>query len=545
MQKVTTIARAEKRLTRRLVRYWLFLTLSYLTAIISFLIYSRLHAGLSSYSASAALFNPRFLLGIIGLYYLLIYMVGTVFLGFDVRERDQRERMTEVLDSRPYTNLELVFGRFLGLFLYSWIPIVVLAIILQLFGLISATLGIPFGDTIELRSLFAFVFLMALPALAFVLSLVFLVTLLFRNRLVVAVVLLVLLGGDFFAIFKFPLLYSRLYDLTGSLIINDSSEIVPNLTNLAGWLQRIGVLLAALGMVGLGAAVHPRLDGGSRAKTFGGGMGMVVLALIMAGFGFYQNINDFRTCETWKEAHSAEADAIAPDLKAISGDVKIDPGKALDLDLDLTFCVPDQGPSKNAIFTLNPGQKIKEALDASGQPLSFTHENGLLKLILPRPLDPGEETIIHLSIQGLPDRLFGYLDSAVSTENLKASQGDFSLLGLERYIFDSRFVALMPGIRWLPASGTEKGRDDPRTLILGEHMQAAPPVMSYPSGKTSTTSGAVRKACTSSRSISFPRRARVTCSPLGMSAANLSRGMFIRKTCIESPNCFFTTSPPR
>ncbi len=462
MQKVMTIARVEARLTRRLVRYWLFLVLSYLTAVISFLVYLGLHSAFSSYSATAALYNPRFLVGVIGLYYLLIYMVGVVFLGFDVRQRDQRERMTEVLDSRPYTNLELISGRFLGLFLYSWVPIVVLAIILQLLGLIPAALGVPFSGTIEIWSLLSFVFLMALPALAFILSLVFLVTLVFRNRLVAAITLLVLLGGGCWAIFNLPLLYSPLYDLAGSLMINSPSEIVPGMTNLQGWLQRMGVLLAALGMLGLSAAFHPRLDGGSRARTVTGGIGMIVLALMMAGFGFYQNINDFRTCETWKEAHRTEADRVVPDLKAISGNVRIDPGKALDLDLDLTFRVPDQGPIKTALFTLNPGQSIREALNASGQSLNFTHENGLLKIILPRPLDSGEETIIHLSIQGLPDPLFGYLESSVSTENLKASQRDLSLLGLERYIFDSRFVALMPGIRWLPASGTEKGRNDLR-----------------------------------------------------------------------------------
>ena len=56
------------------------------------------------------------------------------------------------------------------------------------------------------------------------------------------------------------------------------------------------------------------------------------------------------------------------------------------------------------------------------KPLTFTHKNGLLELILPQPLGPGEETTIHLSIEGLPDKRFGYLDSAVSTENLKAGQ---------------------------------------------------------------------------------------------------------------------------
>ncbi|MBN1904991.1 MAG: hypothetical protein JW927_07830 [Deltaproteobacteria bacterium] len=459
IQNILSFARVETRLTRRLVRYWFFISTSYLITIILFLFYSGLHGVYSSYSATAAPFNPRFLVGTIGLYYLLIYITGTVFLAFDVRARDLREHMTDVLDSRPYTNLELVSGRFLGLLLCSFVPIVVLTIILEFLGLL---LPLPFGDTIEIYSLIAFLGSMAFPALAFVLSLVFLVTLLVRNRLMAAVILLVLIGGDFWAIFNLPLAYSPLFDLTGSLIINTPSDIIPSMAGLAGWMQRFGVLVSALGMLVLSGAVHPRLDDGSRGSLAASGAGLLILAMTMTGFGFYQNINTINMIEKWKKAHSAHVNAPVADIRNISGEVMIDPGKTLDLELDLTFRAPDNEQLRSVIFTLNPGQKIKQASDASGHPLSFTHENGLLELKLTRPLDPGEETVIHLSIQGLPDCRFGYLESAIKTENLKATQKDLTMLGLDRYIFDSRFVALMPGIRWLPSSGSEKERDDPR-----------------------------------------------------------------------------------
>ncbi len=461
-QKVFAFARAEIQLTRRLVRYWFFLSVSYLVAIIFFLLYTGFYGMYSSYSATAALSNPSQVVDTIGLYYLFIYVAGTVFLGFDVRTRDKKDGIIEVLDSRPYTNLELVTGRFLGLLISSWLPVVLLAVILEFLGVLLVNLGTPFGGTIEFRSLFAFVFIMALPALAFILSLVYLVTLLIRNRLLAAVILLILLGGDFWAISNLPSIYSPLIDLTGTTIIQNPSEIIPAVTNMAGWLQRLGVFLAALGMLGLSAAFHPRLDGGARKRTASVGIAVIVLALLMTGFGFYQNINTIRINNRWKEAHAASASEPVPDLLKISGNVRIDPGKSLDMDLDLIFRAPKNNSIKNAIFTLNPGQKVKQASDSSGQPEKFTHENGLLKLILPDPLGPGKETSIHLTIQGLPDHGFGYLESTINTENLKSNQRDLSLLGLNRYIYDSRFVALMPGIRWLPASGTEKYRDDPR-----------------------------------------------------------------------------------
>ena len=459
IQKVMAFARAETRLNRRLIRYWFFVSVSYLIAVITFLLYSVLHGVYSSYSATEAMLSPRYLISTIGLYYLLIYIGGAVFLGFDIRARDQREQINEALDSRPFTNLELISGRFLGLLLSSWIPMVVMTLILEFLGLL---LPLPFGDTMEIYSLFSFVFLMALPALAFILSLVFLVTLLIRNRLMSAVVLIILIVGDFWAIFNLPAVYSPLVDLTGSTIISAPSDIIPSLAGLEGWLQRIGVLLAAFSMVGFSAAVHPRLDGYSRKSLYASGIGIFILSLMMTGFGFYQNINDIKMADTWKEAHAVRANAPVPDIRRVSGSVRIEPGKSLNLDFDLTFSAPDRKTLTSAIFTLNPGQKVREATDTSGRSLNFTHKNGLLELNLPQPLEPDKETIVHLAIDGLPDRRFGYLYSAVRTENLKADQKDLSMLGIDRYIYDSRFVALMPGIRWLPASGTEKDRTDPR-----------------------------------------------------------------------------------
>ena len=69
-----------------------------------------------------------------GFRYLVIFIIGSIFLGFDVRARDQRERVAEVLDSRPYTNLELMVGKLVALLAASWVPLVVLAILLDGLG---------------------------------------------------------------------------------------------------------------------------------------------------------------------------------------------------------------------------------------------------------------------------------------------------------------------------------------------------------------------------------------------------------------------------
>lgn len=463
-QQVKTIARAEMRLTRRLARYWIFLSLSYLIAIAYYLVYSVLHGSFSTYSATVGVLSPRFLISAVGFYYLFFYIVGTIFLAFDLRARDTRERVSEVLDSRPYTNLELVIGRFFGILLPSWIPILALALFWEILGLILVALGSPIGDTMNLISLFGFVVMMALPALGFALSIVFLVTLMVRNRLAAAVLALALLGINYWATFYLPATYGKLFDVIGYTSLNFPSEISPAMLSLDGWLQRIGIIFATFGLLGFSAAVHPRLDGGSRGKLASGGAGLIILALIFTGIGFYRSMSDIKLAERWKIAHEAAGDMPVPDLQSIMGDVSVKPGRSLDLEIDLTFRAPDNSALETALFTLNPGQKVSKALDATGQPLSFTHENGLLQLTLPYPLAPGNEAMIHLSIKDLPDDRFAFLESAINPGMIKiGSEGNMALLGYAPALFKSRFVALMPALRWLPASGSETGRDDTRT----------------------------------------------------------------------------------
>src|SRR5262245_25061084 len=176
----------ERRHTRRLVRYWVFLAIAYLFGLGGYFYYSFLHAFFSSLSATIGMIQPRYLVAAIALYYLTGFVLGIVFLGFDVRARDVREGIVEVLDARPLTNFELVTGRFVALLLSAWIPIVVLAVLIDGIGWRLPQLGSPVGSTVEPLSLITFAVLMAVPGLAFAIAMVFVITLLVRNRLIAA-----------------------------------------------------------------------------------------------------------------------------------------------------------------------------------------------------------------------------------------------------------------------------------------------------------------------------------------------------------------------
>ena len=100
MAMVWAIARAEMRSTRRLTRYWVFSILAILAAFLGYIQYAVIHSIASHLSATIGAAGPRYLVSALGIYVLAFFSVGLVFLAFDVRARDLRERMAEVLDAR-------------------------------------------------------------------------------------------------------------------------------------------------------------------------------------------------------------------------------------------------------------------------------------------------------------------------------------------------------------------------------------------------------------------------------------------------------------
>jgi len=452
----------EGRHTRRLVRYWMFMSGAYLVGLAAYFYYGTLHALFSSMSATVGMIGPRYLMGAIAVYYLASFVFGIVFLGYDVRARDVREGIVEVLDSRPLTNLELVAGRFLALFLAGWVPMVSLAVLIQGLGWLLPLLGSPVGRTVEPLSLINFTVLMGAPAIAFSIALVFVVTLLVRNRLVAALVSTAALVAMLWALFTIPVTHTPWIDFLGMTSAGSASDLVPMLAMPDAVPQRIGVLLVALGLVGIAAVIHPRLDGGSRLRPAAASLALVLAGAVLVGLTAEMRIGQAERLDAWRAAHEARRDEPIADIVSIGGTVDIDPGRAVVADLVVDLEAPADRRSSRVLLTLNPGLVVDDVRSAGGATLAFTHRDGLLDIELDRPLAPGERTALTLRYAGKPDTAFAYLDSAIRMERLNANQSQIGILGYEAGIFDRRYVALMPGIHWLPASGVDVGRDDPR-----------------------------------------------------------------------------------
>ena len=129
------VAKAEMRSTRRLFRYWLFVVLSTLTGIFMLLQLTILHGMFSSMSATLGVVGPRYLISGIGTPLLTVFLAGLIFLAFDIRARDERDRMIQVLDARPLSNAEFLLGKVCGLVFLTWLPVLIMLLLFEGFGL--------------------------------------------------------------------------------------------------------------------------------------------------------------------------------------------------------------------------------------------------------------------------------------------------------------------------------------------------------------------------------------------------------------------------
>ena len=450
---VLAVAIAEMRSARRLARTWIFAVLSLLVASIAFGYFSVIHGMASGYSATAGFVGARFLISAMGFYLLWILLLGMIFLAFDLRSRDTRERVAEVLDARPLSNLELLVGRLLGLVVVGWVPVLVLALLVQSFGFIALGTDLWFGEPLESGSLTAFVFAETLPSLILWCALVMLLTVVLRNRLVTALVALVLIATPLVVLTLMPAYMAPFltFVATPSQFPSDILSITTTGLTPETVAHRLALLLVAGGFVLWAAALYPRRDGASRPVQLGAGtalvvVGFAVVAALLVGAG-----SGLRDREAWLEAHEVHRDATHADLIAMSGTVQVDPGSNLAIDVELTFAAPPGAPSE-LVFSLNPGIELEEVL-LDGAPVAHRHELGLLLVEPPAPLRAGSEHALQVVAAGVPNAWFGHLDSVVEPWRQTGQDNQIAVLGTESLVFADRYAALLPSARWLPYPG--------------------------------------------------------------------------------------------
>ena len=412
----------------------------------------------------AGAYAPRFVLSAIGNVWLWPFLIATVFMAFDSRQQDERARVAEVLDARPVSNLALLGGRLAATVAVAWLALVGIAALIQAGGTVSrmvyeasgnetaslASLAWWLAVTVEPASLVTLLAVDALPGLAFVTALVMFLAAALRRRAPTIVVALAVVALHAYAVATVPMFLLPTVSLVASYA-NFASDVVPTFADPAVLVQRVALLLFAAALLTGAAALHPRDDGGARSRR-----GIVAILLAAVGGTAITGVvaaaaSDLTVREQWLAAQQAARDLTFPDLRHVRGEVRIEAGKDLAIDLELRLAAPPDAPLARLHFSLNPGLEVSAA-EIAGESVEATHADGILTVDLSEALAPAAELSLTLRANGVPDERFAYLDSAKDWRRLPASNR-LVLLGTDALVFSGAYVALMPGAAWLPTAG--------------------------------------------------------------------------------------------
>ena len=443
-----TVARAEIRSALRLARTWVFLILAAALVVSAFVFYAILHSRASSSIPYAGFIAPEYILSSLGTSVLWIFLIGTIFLAFDVRARDVRDRIHEVLDSRPVSNLELLAGRLAGIALLLWVATLAVVGLLCVIGASLDAFTGWMGGVPQLSISFTFLVVDCLPAYLFFGAAMIFLAVALKLRLAVAMAALSLIAIYVTATYITPA-YLLPVTAVPTAFVYLPSEVSPRIAELPLLLQRVAMLLIASGLIAWSAALFPRREDTSRMSR---AMGGAVLIAVGGGVIAYIVLQALATQEQirhWKNVHAELQGEAITDIERIDGRISIVPGRRLELDLQLTVKPP---AGETLLFTLNPGLKIS-GIQVDGTNAPYTHDSGALQVSASAARESAS-MVVELRASGKPDPNFAYLDSPLDPSSQQHSSSALILLGQESLIFRRDFVALMPGSHWLPTSGT-------------------------------------------------------------------------------------------
>lgn len=455
--RLWSIASAEIRSCRRLARTWVIVALALICGSIIWLYLSLAHMFASYVSASAGLTGPHFAISHIGKFTLLSFTIGIVFLAFDIRQRDVRDRIGDAIAARPMSNFELVTGRLVGIVSLFAIPVVILIVLMYGYGLIAEFFNFGFGSAMDPVSVAGFLVWDLAPNLFFWGALTMLVAVAIRYRLLTVGILLVLLLGYYYLSSRIPFfLASALSTYSGS----DSlpSALVPQFFNADIVLNRIFVILLSIGLLGVAATIYPR-----QAKLQERQFSLITgcSAVVIAIFGIYALVNsklhELEQLDQWAALHKQFQTHSETNIESISGEVKIFPGRSIHLDLELSLSSTASDSADDWLLSLNPGYKISKIELNGQQSHDYEFEDGLLSI--PKDDIGSSPMKMRLVAKGVPDPMFAYLDSSLMWKDMNFTQALAARrFGTKSYIFHPQFVALVPGVSWFPSSGSAYGR---------------------------------------------------------------------------------------
>ncbi|MXZ44605.1 MAG: hypothetical protein F4Z01_06505 [Gammaproteobacteria bacterium] len=457
MHTLGTLAVAEMRSCRRMVRTWVFIAVAVFLCV-------AWYWDIANYAAwpfpprwfSDDAMTARYTISTMMNQFVATFVIGMVFLTFDMRVRDVRNHISDVVDSLPASNIEVLLGRLVGVFILLLTVSLIFLALVAIYEVVAGLIGTRFRLSVRPLSIFSLITWNLVPNLVFFGALVICLASLVRFRVLVAAIAFGLLYAFNWIEDYIPVRFQEsLSQFGGSALVPSDLASVFVSPAIVG--NKFAVLFVSIALLFFAASMFPRTDVQRRISTLFGIAASAIAVVIFIALITAVHGTESRK-EAWATEHRQLDVSSFPDVQHLEGVIDLRPGRKIILDVTLTVLSPSQNTTDSVTLSLNPGYTIQQLyVDGEGTTDYSFLTTGILKL--PKDLLPELSHDIRIQATGKLNDRFAYLDQERDFQifpNRSVRQ-----LGLRNHIFHRDFVALMPGVVWYPISGSVVDRDEP------------------------------------------------------------------------------------
>lgn len=446
------VLNSERRYLQRTIRYRVLCGLVFAVGIGGFLLCTIVHGKYSAIEPGLGVLGAQYVLPFVGGWLLLLSMFGSLCLSFDQHSRYKKIRFDEVIHSRPVPNMLLISGVVSATVFVLWIPTLLTIVTCFVIGLVLQWSHLVLYGMLEPWSVIGWLCITFPVAVFFWVAIFVLLSSFLRMSLLVFAIGFLLIGFELVSAAFMSVSYTPFFT-TGFNSVFFPSTTLPRLMTSSELLQKVSLLLLAIAAIFWATALHARRDGFSKLKTLLAGTFVVSLASLNSYILVQGETEHQEEVERWRTVHEAIQNKPRGDIERISGEIHIDPGVSLELDLELKVKSPQLDSKRELVFTLNPGF-IVDGLKLDGIPSEYVFKDGLLILHVPSSIDLSERFVLTLKAKGRPNPSFAYLDASLNLDSAVGMDDSLAEFGLESSLFDKSYIALMPGVSWMPSAGS-------------------------------------------------------------------------------------------
>ncbi|MCY3884458.1 MAG: hypothetical protein OXG24_06015 [Gammaproteobacteria bacterium] len=457
MNEILAITRCTIRELARSYHYKLLFIFLSLLLQLSFFVAALYQTYFTTRSPNLAYNGMQFVVGNVDSTHFFLLQFVVVALALIHFERMQGSELMESVKAKSHRNICWTIGTAVGISILVYGIALVNVIVLYGISLQGQVIDLDFGPAPELMSMLNLVFVDVPTTILFYGALTLVFYQIRQSKLFAGTAALTVAFLHSVVIQSVPFSWREIvsYSTTNSLL---ASEILPQFST--GWIlfNRLVWIVLALGLLVVAALLDSRRD---KLRSH-----YLHVALVCVGAGIacacvhsFVLHRDDQAEQRMAASHRISESQDWLDLTHISGRVEINPGIRLFLDVELSVKKKSDQSLNSLQFSFNPGMDLQQ-VRVDGQEHNFSFSEGLVNIQLNSALSNADTWIVSIRGSGVPDVNFGYPEPKIdylgsSGHSLQMPK----LLGLKNSIFDRRFVALMPGIRWYPVPlplGTDK-----------------------------------------------------------------------------------------